>query len=532
MTVLTKGKALYPFWGERLNLITGLDPLGLQGTSEAAYTMLLPGISNLTNRMRYYGFYCWLIDFYFKREKTGNSVEQYKFIRRAELMVAIIMQYSEEFVSQITGSAFAYELKNENAGEIYDLAEGADKLPGKTKLYWKYPSGAFGQYYYGAMQSIGLITNAVNTDGDTLFYVSNKHPRQKVAGIELAEAFDETLSDEIRALFYKNIVTGTLNPSDIPELIQFFVIDQVPYPSNEWNLYISMLFDKDFPTAEIEEQFTFYRKNTILAILQNAKSNEEFNWNSYILSCYTNQFNTESSTDIGWYCYLFNEYWQYASGAIFWSFLHELGTLQSDQHLPTFVDKFTNAILVAIKENLPAQNDFELTPTDYLKFIAPNNDEESLFNEIKTSIGGKNATKAAALSFRLLFTLLANNRSQIPKIQEFTSRNQIIRDGDAASGLLYVIETSTMEFSEFLRYFIYKRIVYRHELVALRKMNSSMQSTFKFLIEDSQIRYLEIIKPQRTSPRLNALKNLIYDLNLIDKQNKLTGIANEIKELQ
>jgi len=31
MTVLTKGKALYPFWGERLNLITGLDPLGLQG---------------------------------------------------------------------------------------------------------------------------------------------------------------------------------------------------------------------------------------------------------------------------------------------------------------------------------------------------------------------------------------------------------------------------------------------------------------------------------------------------------------------
>jgi len=91
MAVLQKGKALFPFWGASINLITGLDPLSLQTTSKATYSALLPGISNLTNRLRYYGFYCWLLDFYFLKEKKGNSTEQNKFIRRAELMVAILM---------------------------------------------------------------------------------------------------------------------------------------------------------------------------------------------------------------------------------------------------------------------------------------------------------------------------------------------------------------------------------------------------------------------------------------------------------
>jgi hypothetical protein len=107
MAVLQKGKSNYPFWGASINLITGLDPLGLQTTSEATYATMLPGISNLTNRLRYYGFYCWLLNFYFKTEKKRNSKEQYRFIRRAELMIAIIMQSQRKGVQQITGSNFA-----------------------------------------------------------------------------------------------------------------------------------------------------------------------------------------------------------------------------------------------------------------------------------------------------------------------------------------------------------------------------------------------------------------------------------------
>src|SRR6187401_1305561 len=144
MAVLQTGKATFPFWGASINLITGLDPLSLQVTSEATYATMLPGISNLTNRLRYYGFYCWLLDFYFKKEKKGNQVEQYRFIRRAELLIAILMQKERKGVTQITGSDFASGLLNDTKSDTFDLKAGADKDSGSEKVYWKFPSGAFG----------------------------------------------------------------------------------------------------------------------------------------------------------------------------------------------------------------------------------------------------------------------------------------------------------------------------------------------------------------------------------------------------
>lgn len=530
MAVLNKSKSISPFWGANLNLITGLDPLGLQNTSEATYAMLLPGISNLTNRMRYYGFYCWLVDFYFQREKEGNSTEQYRFIRRAELMVAIIMQYSQHQVLQITGSLFASDLKSKNNGEKYILSDGADKEPGKDKIYWKYPSGAFGQYYSGAMQASGLITYAVDSNNDTLFHITEPNPRQQVSGRDLAMAFDETLSDKIRDLFYKNIKQGELNPDDIPELIKYFFIDKIPYPGKEWDLYISMLFDKDYPSSEIEEQFTYHRKNTIQALINEAKSNKNsFNWNDYILNCYKEQFSPKNNqTDIGWYCYLLNEYWHYACGTILWAFLYELGNRQADQYLSKFIEEFSISILDGLAEEINIENIENKSPSEYWKNLSTNWTEEDLFNKIKKAIGSKKHFQAISWAFQLLFTLIVNNKEQIPQLREYITKKKIIRDGDMVSGLSFIKESSEMLFPEFIKHFLYKRIVYRHELIALRKMNNSMQSTFKFLIDDAKIRYLDIIKPQRTSPRLNALTNIIYDLGIIDQNKKITDITSEI----
>lgn len=175
MAVLQKGNSIYPFWGENINLITGLDPLGLQVTSEATYATMLPGLSNLTNRLRYYGFYCWLIDFYFKKENKGNQTEQYRFIRRAELLIALLMQKERKGITQITGSDFASNLINNGTSNTFDLAAGADKDSGNEKTYWKYPSGAFGQYYFGAMSALSLVVRYENDEGD-----KNTFPNAKI----------------------------------------------------------------------------------------------------------------------------------------------------------------------------------------------------------------------------------------------------------------------------------------------------------------------------------------------------------------
>ncbi len=60
--VIKPNESIAPFFSERMTFIRGLDPLGLQNTSDATFTLLLPGLNNVTGRIRYYSFYCWLPD--------------------------------------------------------------------------------------------------------------------------------------------------------------------------------------------------------------------------------------------------------------------------------------------------------------------------------------------------------------------------------------------------------------------------------------------------------------------------------------
>lgn len=528
MTVLQKGKALYPFWGASINLITGLDPLGLQTTSEATYAKMLPGISNLTNRLRYYGFYCWLLDFYFKKERKGNSTEQYRFIRRAELMIALIMQSQRKEVQQITGSNFAVNLINTVKANYFNLAEGADKDGTEKAVYWKYPSGAFGQYYSGAMQALSLIITAVNEDGDVIYNVSQVHPRQSVSGKQLADAFESSLNQQVKDLFYKNIKTGKLYNSDIPELVNYFAIDTIDAESKEWQLYSQMLLDKDEPSQEVEEFVTFHRKETITALLKSAiQNNNVYDWSDYLLTCYHKKFGIdstpESETNIGWYCYQLNEYWQYACGAIFWSVMQHLYKFRQDQYLPDFVKKFSTSITKDICKELGQKISSSTSISHVITQLPENVDEESKKVEIKTS-ASSNPVIAGKNGFLLLFQLYKNNMQQLHPLKEFMSRKQIVRDGNMVDGILIIHNALMDSLQDFIEQFIMRKIIFRHQMVALRKMGNGSQATFKFVIEEQYIRFIDTFPPRNTSPRMNALQNIMYDLQVIDENNSLSPL--------
>jgi hypothetical protein len=93
-----------------------------------------------------------------------------------------------------------------------------------------------------------------------------------------------------------------------------------------------MLLDKDYPSKEIEEEFTFHRRNTITSLLSTAnENNREYDWYVYLDDCYEQKFENKESTDIGWYCYQLNEYWQYACGLIFYGTLQYLETLHKER---------------------------------------------------------------------------------------------------------------------------------------------------------------------------------------------------------
>lgn len=515
MAVLQKGNSVYPFWGENVNLITGLDPLGLQVTSEATYATMLPGLSNLTNRLRYYGFYCWLLDFYFKKEKQGNHLLQYRFIRRAELMIAIIMQSERPDITQITGSLFAANLIKEQLNN-YDLAAGADKDVGNGKSYWKYPSGAFGQYYFGALQALSLAVRYENDEGDIIFNITQPHLRQKVSGKQLADAFDKGLTEAIRTLFYNCIKKGKLSQNNISELIDYFAIDKVNPESTEWKLYVEMLLDKDYPSKEIEEEFTFHRRNTITSLLSIAeKNNQEYNWYVYLDDCYKQKFANNQTTNIGWYCYQLNEYWQFACGLIFFGTLQYLETLQTEEYLPKFISDFSKLINKEIK-NSEAE-----TLEKYIETITEAEDD-ILYRE------NDKPQQTAKIGFDLLFKLYGNNKEQLPQLKEYLSRNGIIREGNMADGLFAITSHLQDDLKDFISFFIHKNIIYRHQMVALRKMGNGTQATNKFIIEEQMIRLIDIFPARWTSPRMNALRNLLFDLQVINDEGNITELHTKI----
>ncbi|WKK57440.1 hypothetical protein [Sphingobacterium sp. BN32] len=530
MALLQKGKSNYPFWGASINLITGLDPLGLQTTSEATYATMLPGISNLTNRLRYYGFYCWLLDFYFKTEKKGNSKEQYRFIRRAELMIAIIMQSQRKAVQQITGSNFASNLLNTIENDYFDLAEGADKDGTDKNVYWKYPSGAFGQYYYGAMQALSLIITAVNDFGDVVYNISQPHPRQKVSGKQLANAFEISLSPQIKDLFYSNIKKGKLYQSDIPELIKYFAIETIETESSEWQLYMEMLLDKDEPSQEVEELVTFHRRETILSLIKTAVQNDnDYNWYKFLLESYHKKLGSstqpETETNIGWYCYQLNEYWQYSCGTIFWALLQHLYDFQQDQYLPSFVEKFSDSISKEICKDFNQSIQPTSLVSEILSLIPDTNDEE----ETKRAINQTNdPILAGKYGFMLLLQLFKNNREQLHPLKEFMSRKRTERDGNMVDGILTVHKAEKEILKDFVEQFILRKIIYRHTMVALRKMGNGSQSTHKFFIEEQYIRFIDIFPPRNTSPRMNALQNIMFDLQVIDEEKVLSPLHTKL----
>ncbi|HEU5053264.1 MAG TPA: hypothetical protein VFT78_09135 [Hanamia sp.] len=219
-----------PFWAENSGFMTGRDPLGVQNSSITTYGRLLPGMTNLTLRLRYYGFYLWLLSEFDKMvsSKTEKNLKNhFNFIRRAELTVGFIMRKKYPDELSIIGSNYTAMKENEVLEYgFYDIKLGADKIQntGQEDVYWEFPSGALGQYYAGSLISLGLIS------------ISEKFFIIELEGQKLASAFASSIPEAQLSRFLKIISLGLLTIDDINNL-DGFCINKIKPNLNEWNYY-------------------------------------------------------------------------------------------------------------------------------------------------------------------------------------------------------------------------------------------------------------------------------------------------------
>ena len=140
----------------------GQDHLATRAVCEALYAQLLPGITNVTDRARYYSFYPWLVWALEGRRLDDEALR--KMLRRAECLLTLIgiahgnvcgadgRYHAERLVGRDTlGPAFEPLLRGgELALDTYAGDEGS--------RYFKARWGGLEQYYRGAEEELGVLS--------------------------------------------------------------------------------------------------------------------------------------------------------------------------------------------------------------------------------------------------------------------------------------------------------------------------------------------------------------------------------------
>jgi hypothetical protein len=160
----------------------GLDPLGMQNTSITLYQQLLPGISNVTLRMRYWSFHTWLTAEYARAHHSADVDEWCRFLRRGEALYALIAQHNTQDIG-VAGNLWAKRKLQELRGDRLAFSTFTDRKA--TTQYLQQKFGAFGAAYASQLLEVGLIEQAQNHDV----------PVPTAEGWKLARSF----ADEIRS---------------------------------------------------------------------------------------------------------------------------------------------------------------------------------------------------------------------------------------------------------------------------------------------------------------------------------------------
>lgn len=151
--------------------ITGLDHLGTQTPCQLVYAQLLPGITNVTDRARYYSLYPWLIWFFDQRYPDADYETFVRIFRRADFLLTLIAEFHARGLGEpdfLHGAAMAGRTQMSTAMNMLatagtvNLEAFATREDAPTR-YFKQPLGGLGQYYIGTLVELGVLDTNVRS---------------------------------------------------------------------------------------------------------------------------------------------------------------------------------------------------------------------------------------------------------------------------------------------------------------------------------------------------------------------------------
>ena len=150
-------------WVAPPQAIGGLDHLGTQAPCVLIYSQLLPGITNVTDRARYYSLYPWLI-WSFDQRYPKDEEKFVEFFRRADCLFTLISERharktdrdnERHGVAMVGRVQLLQALDRLEAGAALRLSEYTSQE--SAHRYFKNPMGGLAQYYAGTLADLKLM---------------------------------------------------------------------------------------------------------------------------------------------------------------------------------------------------------------------------------------------------------------------------------------------------------------------------------------------------------------------------------------
>lgn len=506
----------------------GLDPLGMQSTSVSQYQRLVPGISNVTLRIRYYGLYAWLTDHYAKHSGDTSITGWRRFLRRSEALYALLTQANSQDTG-VAGSLWARRKLAATSSVWIQFAAHADNESSEPQ-YLKQAFGAYGAAYGTQLFATGILCSVEHHDVPV--------PTPEI-GDGLAAAFYEAIGNAGEC-FLKAVKRGSVSRNEL-ENLKPMVPGAIKSNSLERDIYESILFAR----APDSSPSDLVRKMSLRLVLHAADwlgfmpAAIDIRWALYALHD-SDGVKIESLSDeemaqrFAWLAYHANDLCHACYEALLKYVLDVLEGFPDGVALDKLLEVIVARIVKALGPEMQTwkhlSDDIVLPENPWTE--EENDSEFNLVDEVMRGATLSSATNAegAVTALRLLATLFKRFEPELTALDaelKLVGNSPFVQS--ICTELRFLQAHRDESLPQLLRSLLKVRIIDRHLWVAIQKLQYQGDYTFLLETDNGRVRLRSKDGPVLTNPRLESSIRFLNDIHLLGPEG-LTGLGRRALE--
>lgn len=522
-------------WVAPFQAATGMDHLGIQVIAEQIYTELLPGLTNVTDRLWNYAFYPWF-SWAYREEGLDKDDQAFKdTLRRAEVLntlVGVVHGLDHDSDDFVHGGGLVGRQKLIGAGkslvsgEVFSFDEFAPQ--DAPRRYFANPRGGLGQYYLSVLRGLGIMQ-----------WDSKAGPQiTDSRGLLLAEAMDAHVD---RKAFFRVLKSEKLNLKNVRGLSSF-----CPCKLSEMNhlrkLFEGLLLNET--TSPFHEVTGDGRRKTLQLILLSAAhfvplkdskdpANDAY-W-AFREAMYSGVWNNQKPaqapvrfdlTKASWRAFQRHELFSVALQGLFWAGLSELSSTRGWIEDPVSYGRwFANHFSKALQGIGKVKEPIEQILRKLSSSLPPDTDIDNDDHEMRrayavwSSAASNDPQKTVHNALRVLLDLLARKPAGDP-YEGFAFQEGYFKGYPINLRAFYDLDPHSMSLGDWVAWLAREWGINAHLRVAFRKLYGEHLDTFKVIPGEDRLRVVgseEIPRPSWTSPRLNNAIRMLHDLGFLKR---------------